>query len=401
MILKETLRDIVRLQLDELAKMPPGIPREQLEHIDLNNPFVTIISGVRRCGKSTLLRQIMQQAGCYYYFNFEDPRAVHFEVADFVKLDEVFQQEFGECPNYFFDEIQNVPEWERFVRRLHDAGKKIVITGSNASLLSRELGTRLTGRHLTFELFPFSYEEMLTFGNSSPSVKSFQEYLESGGFPEFLQFRNNQILHQLFTDIITRDIISRYQLRDPKIFFELAIFLITNVGKEFSYNRLKNQFGLGSANTVISYISYLEDSYLLFTVPKFSFSYAKQRATAKKVYSVDTGMTRANTASLSPDLGRLLENLVFLYLRKSRKDIFYYRNQSECDFLVKEQNKITRAIQVCYQLNDDNLHRELNGLKEALKNSKAKDGLIVTLDQKDEIDGIPIVPASDFFIEYG
>lgn len=396
MILKETLSDIVRLQRNELQKMPRGIPREQLQNIDLKNPFVTIISGVRRCGKSTLLRQIMQKTDCFYFFNFEDPRAVHFEVADFVKLEEVFREEFGECPYYFFDEIQNVPEWERFVRRLHDAGKKIFITGSNASLLSRELGDRLTGRHLTFELFPLSFNEMLNFTRARPSLNSLQKFLETGGFPEFLKFKNIQILHQLFTDIINRDIITRYQIRDQKVFLELAIFLISNVGNEFSYNRLKNQFGLGSTNTVISYISYLEDSYLLFTVPKFSYSYGKQRASSRKVYSVDTGMSRANTASLSPDLGRLLENLIFLHLRKSGKEIFYYRNQTECDFLVKEQNEITRAIQVCYRLNDDNLPRELNGLKDALKDSKAKEGLIVTLDQKDEVDGIPVIPALNY-----
>ncbi|MBN2366184.1 MAG: ATP-binding protein [Calditrichaeota bacterium] len=396
MILKETLREIVRLQRHELEFLTLGTPREKLDQIDLHNPLITIISGVRRCGKSTLLRQIMDKRECFYYFNFEDPRTIRFEVTDFEKLNQVFEEECGECPNYFFDEIQNVPQWERFVRRLHDAGKRIFITGSNASLLSRELGDRLTGRHLTFELFPFSYKEMLDYTRHKRSLNSFKEYLETGGFPEYLKYRNDQILHQLFQDIIARDIITRYQIRDQKVFTELAIFLITNMGKEFSYNRLKNQFGLGSTNTVISYLSYLEDSYLLFTVPRFSYSYATQRAFSRKVYSVDSGLSRANTASLSPDMGRFLENLVFLHLRKSGREVFYYRNQSECDFLVKEKNKITRAIQVCYQLTEENLKREIRGLKEALKNTAAAEGLLITLDQKDEIDGIPVLPAREY-----
>jgi predicted AAA+ superfamily ATPase len=396
MILKETLREIVRLQLQELEFLSTGIPREQLDRIDFNNPLITIISGVRRSGKSTLLHQLMDKKECFYYFNFEDPRTINFEVTDFEKLNQVFEEEFGECPNYFFDEIQNVPQWERFVRRLHDAGKRIFITGSNASLLSRELGDRLTGRHLTFELFPFSYGEMLNLTRGKRSLNSFKDYLESGGFPEFLKYRNDQILHQLFQDIMARDIITRYQIRDQKVFTELAIFLITNVGKEFSYNRLKNRFGLGSTNTVIAYLSYLQDSYLLFTVPRFSYSYAKQRVFFRKVYSVDPGLSRANTASLSPDRGRLLENLVFLHLLKSGRKVFYYRNQSECDFLVKEKNKITQAIQVCYQLTEENLKREMIGVKEALENTKAKQAIIITLDQKDKIDSIPVVPAWEY-----
>jgi len=396
MLLKETLREIVHLQRDELKMLPIGVSREELAHIDLNNPFITIISGVRRCGKSTLLRQLMNQVSCFYYFNFEDPRAMQFEVSDFEKLNQVFAGEFGECVYYFFDEIQNVPEWERFVRRLHDLGKRVFITGSNASLLSRELGDRLTGRHLTLELFPFSYHEMLKLTESKPSSDSFQKYLEDGGFPEFLKYKDNRILHQLFQDIISRDIFTRHQIRDQKIFLEMAIYLITNVGNEFSYNRLKNQFGLGSTNTVISYLSFLEDSYLLFLVPKFSYSYAKQRSFSRKIYAIDTGMSRANTASLTPDMGRFLENFVFLHLRKSGREVFYYKNQSECDFIVKEKNKIIQAIQVCYKLTEENLQREVKGLQEALKETRAEEGLIITPDQKDEFEGIPVLPAREF-----
>ena len=396
MILKETLRDIVRLQRDELAGIPTGIERQLLHTIDVRSPFIIILSGVRRCGKSTLLHQIINSLDHYYYFNFEDPRAIHFEVTDFDKLDRVFHEEFGEGRYYFFDEIQNVPEWERFVRRLHDIGKKVFITGSNASLLSRELASRLTGRHMTYELFPFSFDEMLELYKEQRTVDTFQKYLDLGGFPEFLKFENNQILHQLFKDIIARDIITRYQIRDYKLFLELAIYLLTNVGNEFSYNRLKNQFGLGSTNTVISFVSYLEDCYLLFTVPKFSFSFAKQRTFSKKIYAIDPGISRANTASMTPDKGRLLENVVFLHLRKQSHEIFYYRDHSECDFLLKDKDRIKQAIQVCYQIDEENVQREVKGLRDAMQATKASEGFIVTLGQKDEIEGMPILPAWEF-----
>ena len=203
-------------------------------------------------------------------------------------------------------------------------------------------------------------------------------------------------LDQLFKDIITRDIITRYQIRDYKLFLELAVYLLTNVGNEFSYNRLKNQFGLGSPNTVISFISHLEDSYLLFTVPKFSFSFAKQRSFSKKIYAVDLGISRANTASMTPDKGRFLENVVFLQRRKQSNEIFYYRDRSECDFIMKLKDRIKQAVQVCYQIDEDNVNREVKGLRDAMEATKASEGFIITLDQKDEIEGIPILPAWEF-----
>ncbi|MDZ7342678.1 MAG: ATP-binding protein, partial [candidate division KSB1 bacterium] len=322
-----------------------------------------------------------------------------FELNDFDKLDAVFHEEFGESRYYFFDEIQNIPQWERFVRPLQDRGKKVFITGSNASLLSRELGSRLTGRHLTYELFPFSFAEMLQLTGKNPSVESFAEYCRSGGFPEFLKYKNPEILHQLFRDIITRDIVARYQIREHRLVLELAVYLLTNCGNEFSFNRLKNQFQLGSTNTAISYLSYLEDSYLFFTVPKFDFSYAKQRTHAKKVYSVDPGLTRANTASLSADQGRLLENIVFLQLLRLGNEVFYVKNQFECDFIVKQNHQITGAFQVCHQLTEENLPREQAGLKKAMEATGAKEGIFLTFDQDDEIDGIRILPVWKWCLE--
>jgi hypothetical protein len=265
-----------------------------------------------------------------------------------------------------------------------DKGKRFLITGSNASLLSKELGTRPTGRHLRYELFPFSYKEMLTLSNLDPSKESFEDYLKKGGFPEFLKNQKEEILRELFYDIVIRDIVVRHKIRNLKTIKELGIYLLTNVGKEFSYNNLKKTFNLGSINTVISFISFFEDSYLLFTVPKFSYSFKQQLVNPKKIYSIDNGLSNANSVSFSSDKGRMLENVVFNNLRKKFKNIYYFQETYECDFVIKEKEKIILAIQVCYELNNDNKERELNGLLEALIALNIEQGLILTFNIEDQ-----------------
>lgn len=399
MILKETLREMVLLQQEELVLLKTGVPRKLLSEINRTSPHVVVLSGIRRCGKSTLLRQLIQSGSQFYYFNFEDPRAISFEIADFEKLDLIFREEFGEGGDYFFDEIQNVPEWERFVRKLQDRRKKVFITGSNASLLSRELGTRLTGRHLSYELYPFSFNEMLKLTNDSPSSGSFMDYCSRGGFPEFLKYDDMDILRQLFSDIITRDVITRHRIREHRVLQELAIYLLTNSGNEFSFNRLRRQFELGSTNTAISYVSYLKDTYLLFTIPRFDYSYSKQRTNPKKVYAIDPGLTRVITASLSTDHGRVLENIVYLHLRRRHKEIYYHKKDYECDFLVKSGPSVSQAVQVCYELTEDNIKRELSGLREAMEITGTTSGAILTFDQEDRIEDIPVRPVWQWCLE--
>ena len=383
MILKEKLREIVKSQRIELSLFEKGIEREELKEIDVNIPFALVLSGIRRCGKSTLLRQLMSKTKNFYYFNFEDPRIVNFEVNDFNKLDEIFMEEYNNQNYYFFDEIQNVDKWEIFVRSLLDKQKKVIITGSNASLLSKELGTKLTGRHLRYELFPFSYKEFLKLNKEDPNIKSFEKYFVNGGFPEYLKLKRPEILRELFSDIVIRDIVLRHKIRNIKTIQEIALYLITNVGKEYSYNNLKKMFNLGSTNSVISFVSYLEDSYLLFSIPKFDYSLRKQLVNPKKVYSVDNGLSNINSSSFSEDKGKMLENLVFVNLRRKYKNIFYFQERGECDFVIKEGTKITRAIQVCYNLNEDNKEREINGIKSALRKFDLKEGVILTDDIDD------------------
>lgn len=393
MLLKDTIEEIARIQYREVADLDPGTRRDLLDSIDIDSPQAVIISGVRRCGKSTLLRQIMKKSDSFNYFNFEDERAINFEVPDFEKLDQVFKKLNPAADGYFFDEIQNVPGWERFVRRKQDQGKKFFITGSNSSLLSKELGTKLTGRHLTYELFPFSYGETLRLKGQSPSPASFEEYGTSGGFPGYLKYDNDMMLQHIYGDIIVKDIVVRYGLREPALVKKLAIYLMTNAGKEFSYNSLRKTFDVGTATTISNFISYFEDSYLLFTVPKFAYSYKSQIRSPKKAYAVDQGLARANSVSFSADKGRILENMVFLHLRRHYPSIYYFRERHECDFIVKDRAGNALALQVCYRLDEDNITRETRGLKEAMGALKINKGMIVTLDQEDTLGDIEVFPA--------
>ncbi len=320
-----------------------------------------------------------------------------------MKVDEIFSEDPGD-PFYIFDEIQNIKEWEKFIRYKQDSGKKILLTGSNAILLSKEFGTKLTGRHLDYELYPFSYSGYLKITRSAPGADSFMNYLNAGGFPEYLKYGEKEILYRITDDILYRDIATRHGIRHLSKLRELLVYLITNSGKLFSYNKLKNIFSMGSPNTVSDYISFFEDSYLLFTVPKFSYSVKKQMANPRKIYTIDTGLASANSLSISKDLGRRFENLLFIHLRKQYKQIYYYAERGECDFLVLEKEKITRAIQACYELNSDNLDRELNGLFEAMQNFKLSEGLIITFNQEDHFSkenmNVMVIPAWKF-VEVG
>lgn len=386
MILKETLRKIVVDQKTDLEFFEYGTEREGLGSIPLELPHAVIISGIRRSGKSTLLHQILKKLPNYYYLNFEDTRLINFESGDFEKLDEVFHTEYGPSEFYLLDEIQNVKGWEIFVRSRLDRHKHLFITGSNASMLSKELGTRLTGRHINVELFPFSFGEALLFRKEIASPDSFEWYFKQGGFPDFIKYGRPEILRELFTDILQRGIISRHKIRETKALHELALYLLSNVGKEFSYNSLKKMFQFGSVNTPISFVSYLEDSYLLFTIPKFDYSLKRQMINEKKVYSIDNGLSNANSVSFSSNKGRMLENFVFITLRRSHKNIYYFRENGECDFLIKEDSRIIIAIQVAYELNEDNKKREIEGLLEAMRKFELREGFILTYNQEDEID---------------
>ena len=384
MIRKDILKEILESQRSWITGLDKGIRREKIQDVKLFDSFAFVITGIRRCGKSTMLSQMLSKQKNFYYLNLEDPRLDGFELKDFSRADELFKVEYGEGGVYFFDEIQNISKWERFIRLLTDRKETVVLTGSNASLLSKELGTRLTGRNIKLELYPFSYREFLHMRKFGPGVNSFEEYLDEGGFPEFIKRGDSAILQELLKDVVMRDIVNRYNIRNTSVLRKIAIYLISHAGKEFSHNSLKRAFEVKSVQSVIDYLSYLEDSYLIFTVPKFSYSYKQQQVNPKKAYSIDNGLSRVNSATFSKDRGKMLENAVFLELRRRHQDIFYYRNAGECDFIIKEKGRLS-AMQVCYELNDDNSTRETKGLLEALKEIKSKEGLILTSNQEDEL----------------
>jgi len=386
MITKEILTEVIKSQKEWINSIDKGIIREKLHEISLKKSFVIVISGIRRCGKSTFLNQILETQKSFYYLNLEDPRLEGFELKDFTRADEIFQELYGSQGIYFFDEIQNIKEWEKFIRFLADRKTEIVITGSNASLLSRELGTKLTGRHINYELFPFSYREFLNFTKQKPNEKSYSDYFYKGGFPEFLKENDITVLQELLKDVLMRDIVNRFGIKNTAILRKLAIYLLSNTGKEFSYNSLRKILEVKSVQSVIDYVSYLEDSYLIFTIPKFSYSYKEQQVNPKKIYSVDNGISHANSVSFSKDKGKMLENNVFLNLRKKYREIFYYQRNKECDFVIKDREKIVQAIQVCYKFSDENQDREIKGLIEAMKEFNLKEGLILTYDQEDKLE---------------
>jgi len=326
MLTKSELIQIIKSQKSQMELRKVGLIREKLKKVSAIKNFALIISGIRRCGKSTLLLQSMQKDKDYNYMNFEDPRIMNFDLRNFEMLQKAFS-EVNKSNIYYFDEIQNLKNWEIYVRFLLDNDKKVIVTGSNASLLSGELGTKLTGRNLKIELFPFSFREFLKFKKMKPSKESFQKYLYLGGFPEYIKTQRDEILQNLLSDIIARDIIVRYKIRNSNELYNLAKYLLNNISKEFSYNKIKNMLNLGSVNTVSAFISYLEESYLIFTLPKFSYSLKQQQVNNKKVFAIDPAFSRVSSLNFSENKGKLLENLVFLELKRRGYELFYFQEK--------------------------------------------------------------------------
>lgn len=391
-------REISQIIADQqmLGFKPGDLPRLESDFTDQE---ITVISGVRRCGKSTLLHEIRaNNAEKDYYFNFDDERLINFKVDHFQLLYEVFVELFGKQTTFYFDEIQNVAGWERFVRRLHDYKNKVYVTGSNASMLSRDLGTHLTGRYYQKELFPFSFAEFLEFQSGEIPVKSFfsteekvqlhgdfLSYFRNGGFPAYLQSGNSQYLKSLYESIIYRDVMVRNSITNEKEILELVHYAASNTSRLISYNSLTKVIGVKNATTVKNYLSFLENTYLIFLVNKYDFSVKKQIQNPKKIYFIDLGMVRELGFHHSEDNGRLLENLVFVELRRREKEIYYHAQKHECDFLIKEKNRIVEAIQVSWSIHHPaTREREIAGLIEALTCHNLKRGLILTDDEEDE-----------------
>jgi len=360
-----------------------------------------IITGVRRSGKSTLLYIIknelkLKEKG-YLYINFNDERLIDFSIQDFQKIiDFLGEQDYNEKCFLFLDEIQETNSWEKWVDRIKEK-YPILITGSNSKLLSKEISSVLTGRSISVSLFPFSFKEFLKAKKletekweidlklQSKLRKEFSNFILSGGIPKPIVENDKRILQENYENILYRDIIKRFNRNLEKPIKEISIYLLSNISKEISIRSLSKIIQLKNLSTVKSILETFEKAFLFFFINKFDFSVKKQIQNPRKVYCIDTGFVTQLGFSFSEDKGRILENLVFLELKRNNEDIYYFSEKNECDFLLRKKTRIYKAVQVCYDLNEENKEREIKGLTEAMDKFKLKEGLILTYNQEEEI----------------
>lgn len=398
----EQIKEILVGQREALLRKAFGVERTVLNEIEhkINLPHVVVLTGLRRSGKSTILRQLIRkkyQDEDFYYINFEDERLFNFPASEFNKLYESLVSLFGKKKAFFLDEIQNVAHFETFVRRFYEEGFKFFITGSSATLLSKELGTKLTGRHVDIIVKPFSFREFLELKGlrvernaiyrteSKVEIKKlFDEYLIQGGMPEYITYKDSELLTRVYEDTVLKDIAVRYGISNVLVLRNLYSALLSNFANKFSYNSLRRITDIRSANTIKKFIQYLEDTYFAKTIAKFDYSLKKQIVNDKKLYVADNGFVTTLSKKVTKDLGWLLENLVYNSLDKEGS-VFYYSNKYECDFIVVKDKTVAKAIQVCYDLNENNRDREISGLQEAMETLNLPEGLLLTNSLEEEI----------------
>ncbi len=405
------------------SKLPGVISRELL--IPETNKIITLV-GSRRSGKTFYFYQLMNELmekgvpkDRMLYVDFDDDRLYPLALDE---LDDLLEAYYELYPGnktirkyLFFDEVQNVEGWERFVRRVSEKEKvKVYLTGSSSKLLSREIATSLRGRTLAFHVFPLSFSEFLRFkglklekdfaySNARFVIKKlFGEYLDYGGFPEIAlagQLKN-EILSEYYEVMIYRDIIERFSVRNMPFLKMLSKFLITNVASPFSinayYNAIKNGMKV-SKETVLDYLSYLVDANIVHLTQMFSYSLKTQQANPSKAYCVDNGLRNAVALRFSKDDGRLAENLVFLELKRRSQDVCYWKGAKEVDFVLKQKDGKLTAINVSYSNDID--QRESEGLHEFRKRFGAKELIILTMDLEERKDGIAYIPLWRWLLE--
>ncbi len=397
MISQQTFNRVIDSQLSTFNQKTLGIEREKLSEIPNSTGFATIITGIRRCGKSTLQLQIQEKyfANEGLHLHFEDPRLSGMEIADFERLYAEIVARRAKI--LFFDEIQIIKGWEIFVNQLLREDFRLFITGSNATLLSKELGTHLTGRHFSTELYPFSYTEFLAYKNLKPGEESFSAFLQSGGMPDYLRTGIDKYLNDLLDDILIRDIAVRHGLKDVNSLRQLTVYLLSNIGNLVSANSLSGMFGIKSANTFLDYFSYLKDAYLLDFVPIFDYSIKKQIRNPQKIYASDLGIYHQNKITFSPNDGHILETAVFQHLRRQNKEIYYFQNKGECDFVTAHNGLPKNLYQVCNEIDNLNMQREIDGLFYAMRYLNKEHGWIITKNQSDRFKKenmtIEVIPA--------
>ena len=396
MVTKDLLRQVIYEQRELNSDL--GVERQICQE-QVEAPEVLVISGVRRCGKSVLMQQIRaRQQEQDYCLCFDDDRLLHFEVEDFQTLYEVFMEDFGLQHTFYLDEVQLVPGWERFVDRIYGHRNKVFVTGSNAYLLSRELGTLLTGRHLKQELWPMSMAEymllkgeqwkrgdLFTTQGKARLLKLQNGYLQEGGFPQYLSTRNPRYLRELYNDIIYRDIVSRHRLPSDRQIREVAYYLASNYTHRSTYSSIAKATGIKSVDTVSDYIGYLQDAYLVGVLTKYDDKVGEQLRSPRKVYFVDNALVSQVGFSFSQNMGLKLENAVYIELRRREQEVFYYNDKQECDFIVRQGMQIAAAYQATASMqNPETRVREETGLIAAMDAFNLSEGYIITLDETEE-----------------
>ena len=420
MYMKDLLKQIILEQQEILHAPNKRYVQRYIADEWLQTSEILIISGIRRCGKSVLMQQIRDRlVEKDFFFNFDDERLANFKLDDFQKLQECFVELFGEQHTYYFDEIQNIEGWERFVRRLYNAGNKIVITGSNARMLSRELGTHLTGRYIQVEIYPFSFQEYLamneipvnantlyTTTGRATMVKSFVKYMECGGFPKFLQDGSVSYLTSLYESIIYRDILTRNGLTNEKEMQELMFYLASNATKRVTYSSLGKVVGIQHPDTIKNYLEYIQQTYLISQLFRYDPSVKKQMMSPKKIYFVDNAIIKRIGFNATENNGVFLENLVFIELKRRGWDVYYYADKKECDFIVRKGLHISDAYQVTLKMDSPQTReREIAGVREAMQAYSLSKGYILTFEGKETInfdDGtiVEVVPVWEWILQY-
>jgi len=392
------LKDVVLTQKRELENRLQEIyvERKLPDHFDFGNDLIKVIIGPRRAGKSFYAAHLIAQTGSYGYINFDDERLVAIE--DYDEILGAVKAVYGNTQHLFFDEIQNLPRWELFVNRLQRQGFKMLITGSNANLLSSELSTHLTGRHTAVVLFPFSFSEYLTMsGNQMTNIEkkdALDVYLAQGGYPEPLikKIDRRDYLRTLLQSTLYKDIIKRFKIRSVQGIEDLTLYLMSNIAREYSFNALAGVTKCRSVHTIDKYIRYIQEAYLVFSLQRFSFKVKEQAGYNKKIYCTDNGMAVASGFRFSENRGALYENLVAIALKKKeisgRCSIFYWKssNNEEVDFVVKEGLNVSQLIQVCSDIsNPQTMKREMRALVKASRELNCNN-LILLNDRADRIE---------------
>lgn len=385
-----------------------NIPEDELMGF-LKHPNMLAILGVRRSGKSIFSLLLLKDKK-FGYVNFDDERFAGLKAEDLNGVLQAFYELYGTDLEYFIlDEIQNIEGWELFANRLRRT-KRIIITGSNAKLLSGELATHLTGRYIGFTIYPFSFTEYLEMKNfilkkedlySTKKIaeikKALEDYISTGGFPESYKF-GRAILRNIYEDIIHKDILLRYRIRNRKMFSEITKYLVSQFSSEITYTKLKNIMAIKNVHTVSNYVEYLSSSYLLFIMERYSPKLKKQIIAPKKVYCIDTGLVNSIAFMASENKGRLMENTVAVELMRRKSyvyrniEIYYWKDyrQREVDFVLKNGKKVEQLVQVTNASGKDELRRrEITSLVTASHELNCKNLLIITWDYEDklEVDG--------------